>query len=192
MRSEDRREQILAAATGVFGDRGYEGATTDAVARAAGVSQPYVVRMFGTKEALFIAVLDRSVGLILDTFRRVLASESPAPHQELAGAYLDLASEERGVVLSMMHGFLLGANPVIGPCARRGFGKVQHFLSAEAGFTADQAALFFEKGMFLNTVLALRLVDDYDTDPDVKSLLDAEFPTKLGLVQRASTRAVVS
>jgi AcrR family transcriptional regulator len=52
MRSEDRRVLILEAATAVFGEQGYHGATTDAIARAAGVSQPYVVRMFGSKEAL--------------------------------------------------------------------------------------------------------------------------------------------
>ena len=42
----------------MFGARGYEGATTDEVARAAGVSQPYVVRLFGTKENLFLATIE--------------------------------------------------------------------------------------------------------------------------------------
>ena len=59
MRSEERRALVLESATHVFGERGYHGATTDAVARAAGVSQPYVVRMFGSKEALFLRVFDR-------------------------------------------------------------------------------------------------------------------------------------
>ena len=53
----DRREQILEAATVVFGERGYAGGTTDAIARAAGISQAYVVRMFGSKEDLFLAVV---------------------------------------------------------------------------------------------------------------------------------------
>ena len=35
----ERREQMLNAASIVFGERGYTGATTDAVAKAAGVSQ---------------------------------------------------------------------------------------------------------------------------------------------------------
>ncbi len=53
--SDQRRESILEAATVVFGERGYHGATTDAIASAAGISQAYVVRMFGSKEELFIA-----------------------------------------------------------------------------------------------------------------------------------------
>ena len=55
--SDERREQILVAALAVFGAKGYVGTTTDDVAKAASVSQPYVVRLFGTKENLFLAVL---------------------------------------------------------------------------------------------------------------------------------------
>ena len=41
---------------------GYAGTSTDAVAREAGVSQPYVVRMFGTKLDLFLEVFVRGPG----------------------------------------------------------------------------------------------------------------------------------
>src|ERR1700730_3600554 len=45
----ERREQILEAAVTVFAERGYEGASTDVIARMAGISQPYLFRLFGTK-----------------------------------------------------------------------------------------------------------------------------------------------
>src|SRR5690606_34498401 len=83
MRAEDRRELVLTAATAVFGERGYVGATTDAVARAAGVSQPYVVRMFGSKEALFLAVLGRALDRLLETFRTAIAAEPGATPDDL-------------------------------------------------------------------------------------------------------------
>ncbi len=73
MAAADRRELVLAAAAGVFGERGYVGATTDAVAKASGVSQPYVVRMFGTKAALFQAVLERSLDRLIASFREEIA-----------------------------------------------------------------------------------------------------------------------
>jgi len=69
-----RRELILEAATGVFAERGYAGSTTDQVAKAAGISQPYVVRMFGTKETLFLEALDRAQGKLLRAFRDVIAA----------------------------------------------------------------------------------------------------------------------
>src|SRR5436853_7902420 len=51
----ERREAILEAALTEFADRGYVGASTDSIARAAGISQPYLFRLFGTKKELFLA-----------------------------------------------------------------------------------------------------------------------------------------
>src|SRR3954452_23641811 len=72
MRAVDRRERILAAAAEVFGRRGYVGATTDQIARAAGISQPYVVRMFGSRKALFRECLESAHGALLAQYGRVL------------------------------------------------------------------------------------------------------------------------
>lgn len=72
MPAAERRELILMAATIVFGERGYAGATTDQIAKAAGISQPYVVRMFGTKEQLFIEAMDRALNKLFDAFRGVI------------------------------------------------------------------------------------------------------------------------
>src|SRR3954469_15639507 len=84
MRSADRRELILEAATAVFGELGYGGATTDKVAKAAGVSQPYVVRMFGTKEQLFLEVLRRALDRLLGVFRVELAKGPGTPESTLS------------------------------------------------------------------------------------------------------------
>lgn len=85
--STERREQILDAASRVFGERGYFGATTDQIAKAAGISQPYVVRMFGGKENLFLGVLSRCLDRLLVAFTETLeqwkADGSPA--EPLAG-----------------------------------------------------------------------------------------------------------
>src|ERR1044072_3601991 len=72
MSAEDRREHVLAAPMKAFPRTGYAGTSTDAVAREAGVSQPYVVRMFGTKRDLFLAVYGRACDRIEAAFRGVL------------------------------------------------------------------------------------------------------------------------
>ena len=77
MNAGERREQVLEAARGVFAERGYA-ASTDEVARAAGVSQPYVVRIFGSKRDLFLAVYR-------DTARRVLDALGSVPAAPPAG-----------------------------------------------------------------------------------------------------------
>ena len=188
MRAEDRRELVLTAATTVFGERGYFGTTTDAVARAANVSQPYVVRMFGTKEALFLAVFERAGNRLLDTFRAAIAENPGATHDELyqhiGASYADLLTD-RGLLLSLMHAFVLGSEPEIGPTARRGFLEVYKLLRYEARFTVEEANSFLASGMLLNTLVGLRMADDVD-DPAVRELIECIAPTKAEVLVRMS------
>lgn len=188
MSSEERREQILAAALAVFGAKGYVGTTTDDVARTAGVSQPYVVRLFGTKENLFIAALDDAMDRLLAAFG---AAAQGAPADELAArvghAYIDLL-QVRGLHQTLSHAFLLGAHPVIGPRARDGFARVWEFLRG-VGFDVASAQAFLAQGMMINSLFGLRLADDYDSDPRVHELFDACFPTDKVRVLSMAPRA---
>src|SRR5829696_4154856 len=97
MKAADRRELILEAATAVFGAKTYVGTTTDEVARAAGVSQPYVVRLFGTKEKLFIEVIQRAYDRLIDEFRRALRGGPEGRVKRMGAAYTGLLAE-RGML----------------------------------------------------------------------------------------------
>jgi len=189
MRADERRALVLEAATRVFGERGYHGATTDAVARAAGVSQPYVVRMFGSKEALFIAVLERALERLMATFESALvesedaaaSGDADAVSHCIAQNYAELLSD-RGLLLSLMQAFMLGADPVIGPVARAGMRRAYEFLRDRAGMGPDEAHEFLALGMMLNTLVGLRMADDYEREPTVRELLDEALPTKVPLL----------
>jgi TetR/AcrR family transcriptional regulator len=181
MRAEDRRELVLTAATEVFGERGYVGTTTDAVARAAGVSQPYVVRMFGTKEALFLAVLERALGRLIAAFEAVIADDGDNVHQRLGLAYAELLSD-RGLLLSLMHAFVLGSDPAIGTAARRGFLQVYALLRHGAGFSVDETRDFLAQGMLLNTMVGIRMAAE--DDDAARELVACVAPTKSELLRR--------
>jgi AcrR family transcriptional regulator len=183
-----RREQILAAASGVFGERGYVGATTDQVAQAAGISQPYVVRMFGSKEKLFVEVLDRALGTLLDAFRVVIAESKRADDEQdalmtkLGAAYADLIID-RGILMSLMQGFVAGHEPAIGAKSRAGFMELYTLLRNEAGFEPDLIVDFLAHGMLFNTLIAMRMIDQHDSDdPCIPELLAHTFRTKLDIV----------
>ena len=180
MSSEERREQIVAAALAVFGARGYEGTTTDDVARTAGVSQPYVVRLFRSKENLFLAAMKAALDELLRVFRAELAdATSDRPVSKRIGeAYVDLLST-RGLHQTLSHAWLLGGHPVIGPAARKGFAQVWQFFREEAGLEADEARAFLAEGMLINVMIGMRLVDDYGSDPRITELFRACFPTEL-------------
>lgn len=186
--SEERREQIVEAALAVFGARGYVGTTTDEIARAAGVSQPYVVRLFGSKETLFLAALQEALGRLLGAFREVEPTSDPHEMGERMGqAYLGLLSV-RGLHQILSHSFLLGSHPVIGPAARAGFAEVWHYLRDEAGFPADQAEKFLASGMLINTMIGLRVTEDYGADAGMTELLDECFPVSIQFVLQQAPR----
>ena len=48
--ADERRVEILEAARAEFALKGLYGASTDTIARRAGLSQPYLFRLFGTKK----------------------------------------------------------------------------------------------------------------------------------------------
>ena len=57
--AEERREEIVGIAFRHFAEGGYNGTSTEAIAREAGISQPYLFRLFRTKRELFLACVDR-------------------------------------------------------------------------------------------------------------------------------------
>ena len=123
MSADERRELILAAATRAFAQGGYHGTSTDAVAKEVGVSQPYVVRMFGTKLDLFLEVFDRAAQRIRSAFRAVLDQGPFDPESEDDRARMGMAYfvllRDHDFLQVMMHGFSGGGVPEIGAAARR-------------------------------------------------------------------------
>jgi AcrR family transcriptional regulator len=62
--AEKRRESILSAATHVFADAGYRTAKVSDIAAMVGVTEPVIFQNFGSKAALYAAVLDRVAGQV--------------------------------------------------------------------------------------------------------------------------------
>ena len=163
MNADERRRQVLEAAMRAFARSGYAGTSTDAVAREAGVSQPYVVRMFGTKLELFLAVFEQATDKIRAAFGEVLDArpadrpfdpEDDADWADLGAAYTALLTD-RDFLLVMMHGFAAGGEESIGRQARRCMAEIYE-LVLTTGCTSDQATAFVAHGMLLNVMLAMR------------------------------------
>src|SRR5487761_740933 len=68
MPAAERRELVLEAAVAEFAVHGLAGTSTEDVARHAGISQPYLFRLFPTKKALFIELINRCFQRVQDTF----------------------------------------------------------------------------------------------------------------------------
>lgn len=69
---DERRGQLLLAASEVFVDRGYHSAGMDEIADRAGVSKPVLYQHFSSKLELYLAVLQRHVENLVSGVRQAL------------------------------------------------------------------------------------------------------------------------
>ncbi len=81
--AQDRREQIIQVAMGLFARQGYNGTTTRQIAAAAAVNEAIIFRHFPTKEDLYWAIIEEKCRV--DRGRRELRVrlESGAPEREI-------------------------------------------------------------------------------------------------------------
>ncbi|MGN6578258.1 MAG: TetR/AcrR family transcriptional regulator [Nocardioides sp.] len=185
MRGEERRTLVLDAATRCFGRTGFAGTSTDAVAREAGVSQPYVVRIFGTKQALFLEVFARAGARIRDAFAAVIEDGAFDPNDEadqarLGAAYTDLL-EDRELMLVLLHGFAAGDNDEIGERARASMDEIVALLRA-GGMTAEQVRDFVAQGMLLTVLMAMRAPEHMAENVNLQQLVTCAFGEATSLV----------
>src|SRR3954449_12353496 len=102
----ERKDDLLEAALIEFAERGYEGTSTEDIARRAGISQPYLFRLFGTKKELFKATVARCFRETLEMFQR--SSEGLRGEEALQAigeAYMQLLLEDRTRLRAQMQAY---------------------------------------------------------------------------------------
>lgn len=156
--AQERRDEVLDIAMARFAEGGYHGTSTEVIAREAGISHPYLFRLFRTKKELFLACDDRACEKILDAFQGAAASAEPGHKLEAMGeAYVDELLPDRHALLMLMQGYVAVSDPEIRDHVRRKYGEVIDAVSELSGAPADEVWRFFATGMHLNIVTALDL-----------------------------------
>ncbi|MHB9859892.1 TetR/AcrR family transcriptional regulator [Streptomyces sp. YIM S03343] len=89
----ERRASILAAATEVFSETGYQRGKVSDIARKVGVTEPVVFQNFGSKSALYRAALDHATDGVSALLHRAADTGKPVP--EVLAAFLDPAHMDR-------------------------------------------------------------------------------------------------
>jgi AcrR family transcriptional regulator len=77
LRAAERRETILRAAAAVFAESGYRAAKVADVAARIGVTEPVIFQNFGSKAALFAAVVERAAADARDALDELAAGHGP-------------------------------------------------------------------------------------------------------------------
>jgi len=157
--AEERRDEIIDAAFAEFAERGFHGTSTDAIARRAGVSQPYLFRLFGTKKDLFLAAVDRCYRATLDTFMRAAEGKTGEDALEAMGrAYVELLSDRQKLRMQMQAQAACD-DPDVRDAVRRNFGQLVRYIEAVSGADAKRVRDFVARGMLLNVMASMDLLD---------------------------------
>ncbi len=158
MTAEERREDILAAAREEFAQHGFKATSTEAIAERAGISQPYLFRLFGTKKDLFIAAVEGCFEQTFETFERAAAGKTGEEALKSMGlSYRDLLAD-RNRLLLQLQAYAACDDPDVREVVRRGYGRLYELVERASGADADRISAFFAKGMLINVVAAMDLL----------------------------------
>ena len=156
----ERRETILDAALIEFAQRGLEGTSTEAIAKRAGISQPYLFRLFGTKKELFKATVSRCFRETLEIFQR--AAEGKRGEQALKAmgdAYVEKLLSDRTRLRAQMQAYAACDDPEICELVRDGYGDLVAYVERVSGLPAEAVSHFFATGMLLNVFASMNLME---------------------------------
>jgi AcrR family transcriptional regulator len=160
----ERKEAVLEAARHEFARHGLHGASTDAIARSAGISQPYLFRLFGSKKALFIAVNEMCFQRTLELFRAAASGKSGRDALDAIGkAYGELIESDRTMLQGQLQAYSAAVNDEeIRASAALGYGRLVDYVETVSGADRQTIARFFAKGMLMNVLAAMQysIADD--------------------------------
>jgi AcrR family transcriptional regulator len=159
-----RRDEVLEAAIAEFAEHGYHGASTPAIARRAGISQPYIYALFPSKKALFLAAHTRVVDRIRDGFTREAAGARD-PGDALHRAGRSFLATEREALLCQLQGYAASGDADVREHVRAEFTRLFDEVLAVTGASRDEVALFIAGGMFLTVAGALDVPKAYWPKP---------------------------
>ena len=158
--ADERREAVLEAASAEFSRTGLHGPSTDAIAKAAGISQPYLFRLFGTKKELYLATTRLKMEEIYQAFERAARGKSGEEALHAMGdAYRQLI-EDRERLQLMLQCFAGCEDADVRESVRRVWRDLVELVERASGEPPEVISTFFAKGMLLNVVNAMGLFND--------------------------------
>ena len=154
--AEERKEQILQAAIGVFAEDGYSAGSTEEIARRAGISQPYIFRLFGTKQRLFLEAIQRCFNETEAVFRHAARGKQGEEALRAIGeAYLQMIERDHVRLRAQLQSYAACEDRQVRQLVARNFGRLVHLVQELSGVDRTALASFFSTGMLLNVLAVM-------------------------------------
>ena len=181
-------DRILRAAKLLFAQNGYENTSTVAIAREAGTSESQLMKHFGSKQGLLLAILDDGWNGILDRVRATGNAVSAGDRlvAMLTAATIEFENDEQFKILAALEARRVrkDSNEVIVSRGYRRFREVfdrtllemrtEGLIRSDLNLDAVRAAILgFADGLWLDQVIARRagMLSNYGFD-DVTKMLE--------------------
>ena len=157
MNAAERRAQILEVAAREFGDAGLRGASIEEIARAAGITQPYVFRIFGSKKALFLAVVARSFRQLTDSLRDSARGTTGLDALAAMGARYNALLADRTALQLQLQAYAACSDPEVREAVRGHLATLWTTVAETTELDPVTVKTFLAFGMLLNTNAAVGL-----------------------------------
>ncbi|MDT0434103.1 helix-turn-helix domain-containing protein [Streptomyces sp. NPDC005840] len=168
MSAEERRESVIRAATAEFARGGYFGTSTEAIAKRVGVSQPYLFRLFPSKKALFLEVVQRCMDDLVRVFEEAGEGlEGEEAVHAIGDAYTRVISERPEQLLMQMQMYVAVASAEqagdreLGEAVRAGWMRLWDTVHGPLGAEVGGTTTFMAYGMLINCLVAMGFPADH-------------------------------
>ncbi|MCG7285853.1 TetR/AcrR family transcriptional regulator [Cellulomonas sp. ACRRI] len=155
-----RRPVVAAAAVQEFARGGYHGTTIADVARAAAISPAYVVKLFPTKERLFVTALeacfDRVVEAIAAGADRAEDTSPDGILSAMGEAYAHLIAD-RTLLMLQVHAQSVADLPEIGEALRAGLREVVDFAKDRSRGSGEAVQRFIAYGQLCHLIVTAQV-----------------------------------
>jgi len=155
--ADERREQVVEAALDEFAEAGLAGASTEAIARRAGISHAYLFRLYRTKRELFLAAVDRSYDHLLGTFRAAADGhdDEAEAFKAMGHSYLGLIEDPKRLLFQFHAYAASGGDPDIRSRVRARYLELFRFVRSATGASEDEVRVFMSAGLLISVSTAI-------------------------------------
>jgi AcrR family transcriptional regulator len=158
--AEERRELVLEAAREEFGRSGFAGSTGEAIAFRAGITHPYLLRLFGSKKDLFLAVVERTFDELMTALREGGDAGSRGSSMAALEGTLSSQFEADGAGPALLLQMVAACeDEEIRLVVRRRLAELFEHVGRATGAKEDEVAALLGRLLLRDAASALRLPD---------------------------------
>jgi len=169
--AEERRPAVLAAATHEFAVKGFHGASTEEIARRAGISQPYLFRLFGSKKELYLAAAQRCIDVQYAAFAEAAKGKTgEAALRAMGEAYKGGIAHDRDHLMLMLKTWS-SDDPDFRRLSRTAWRNIVDLAEQSSRESPEVVSRFFANGMLITILMSMGLSED--PEPWSTRLLEA-------------------